>query len=276
MISQKKYYHNNLIMSLHAVNIQGINITSSSKKEILEEVRKYLVFPWKQVPKPRVIVTPNPEQIVYAREDSHFAELLNQADIAIPDGIGLVWANPSAIKETIPGVEFMEELVVLAVKQHVPIALIGGKTKVAVDAFECLRQNHPDLRGVAMETPDFTIMPSGLSMDGSIDAYFKKLAKTLAREQIGIVFVALGAPKQEYFIEKLRTQNSELRPPIVLMSVGGSLDEISGRVPRAPAWVRRVGMKWLWRLIMEPWRIKRQVSLLQFIWMVMKERHTLK
>lgn len=294
-------------MSLHAVNIQGINITSSSKKEILEEIQRYLF----QNPKPKTqtpksesksftIVTPNPEQIVYAKQDLHFASLLNQADVALPDGIGVVWASRMASKftisnfqhpitEAIPGVDFMEDLVAIPAKQHVPIALIGGKSKVAVSTFECLRQIHPDLRGVAMDAPEFTIGSSGLAMNGSIEEYFKNLVATLKNQGIGMCFVALGAPKQEYFIERLRLSfrpssrnlNDKKQIPgqawddnerIILMSVGGSFDEISGRVLRAPGWVSGLALKWLWRLILEPWRIKRQLSLVKFVWLIVSER----
>ncbi len=290
-------------MSLHAVNIQGINITNSSKKEILEVLRKFLIDgAWngqkssKNSRKTITIVTPNPEQLVLAKNNLAFSEVLNQADVAIPDGIGLVWASrilssfrisnfEFRISHTIPGVDFMEELVGIAAKQHVPIALIGGKSKVAVSAFECLRQNHPDLLGVALDAPDFMITASGLSMNGSIDEYFKKLSETLGLEKIGVIFVALGAPKQEFFMERIRdslTEKEQARiaiidsrlavSRIILMSVGGAFDEISGRIPRAPGWVSRVGMKWLWRLMLEPWRIKRQFALLMFVVSVLKER----
>ncbi len=264
-------------MGLHAVKIQEINITNSSKKDILKEVEKYLDSTGKSTPKPFTIVTPNPEQIVCAMKDSHFAQLLNRADVSLPDGIGLRFARPMEISETIPGVEFMENLVAIAADRHVPIALIGGASGVAVKTFECLRQTHPNLDGVAMDAPEFTLGPSGLAMNGSIDEYFKKIALELKTKGIGMVFIALGAPKQEYFIEKLSTFHFSLfTKPLVCMSVGGSFDEISGRIPRAPRWVSRVGLKWLWRLIVEPWRIKRQFALLEFILIILKARYGLK
>ena len=284
-------------MSLHAVNILGINITNSPKNEILEEIHKYLIPLSKTFQKPFVIVTPNPEQLVLAGRDSHFAELLNQADVAIPDGTGLVWARPKDISEVIPGVDFMDELVANFSKQRVPIALIGGQEKVALKAFECLRQKYPGLSGVAMDTPEFSIGPSGLSMKGNIDEYFQNLALDLQKKNIRIVFVGLGAPKQEYFIERLtmslrgvpiagttRQSHKQIASPsersrndnMVLMSVGGSFDELSGRLPRAPLWMSRLGLKWLWRLFLEPWRIGRQLALIRFIWEVLQKRYSLK
>jgi len=279
-------------MGLHAVKIQEINITNSSKKDILKEVEKYLDSTDKSISKPFTIVTPNPEQIVLATKDLHFAQLLNRADVSLPDGIGLRFARPMEISETIPGVEFMENLVAIAADRHVSIALIGGKSNVAIKTLECLRQKYPNLSGVAMDAPEFTFGPSGLAMNGSIAEYFKELVQEMKMKKIGMVFVALGAPKQEYFMERLTLslrgtsqrvtrQSMQIASPsertrndkgLILMSVGGSFDEISGRISRAPRWVSRLGMKWLWRLILEPWRIKRQIALVRFVWMVFLEK----
>lgn len=216
-------------MSLNTGKILGISITTNSKKEILEYIQKYLSFPQE---KPLIIVTPNAEQLVYAQRDKHFASILNRADVAIPDGFPVARI---LVVERIPGVEFMEDLVQLAAKRHVPIRLIGGRGGVAVRAFECLREKYPGLE---------------------------------TSQHAGIIFVGLGAPKQEYFIEELRTQNSELKHPLVLMAVGGSFDILSGRIPRAPLFIRSIGFEWAWRLFLEPWRLKRQLSLLKFLWLV--------
>lgn len=301
-------------MSFHAVNIQGINITKSSKKEILKDLEKLFSDgmwdgeKWsKNGPKILRIVTPNPEQIVLAQNNREFANMLNQADLALPDGVGLVWASrflakskkqqlSDALSSTIPGLDFMEDLVAIAEDRHVPIVLIGGASGVAVKALECLRQKHTDLLGVAIDAPQFTIGSSGLAMNDSIEEYFDTLAAELKMKKIGMVFVALGAPKQEYFIEQLSLSlrvrsdgdaiSQDIRLPrhfvsrndkgVILMSVGGSFDEISGRIPRAPRWVSTIGLKWLWRLTLEPWRIKRQVALIHFVWFVLKERYLLK
>ncbi len=331
-------------MSLHTVNIRGINITNSPKKEILEELEKFMADgSWfmdsdSKIAKNNVsIVTPNPEQIVYANDHPKFADVLNRADVAIPDGVGIVWASnflaskhqsvsASRISKSVPGVEFMEELVAVSAKRHVPIALIGGKEKVALEAFECLRQRHPDLMGIAMDAPIFEIGAQDRSESSGdsqilrmkhvsqendkffqytiqntqykipysgVDDYFITIASLLKEQGIGMVFVALGAPKQELFMESLSlslrvssgrgeaiSQNKRLPrhfvprndKGVVLMSVGGSLDEISGRVSRAPKWVSGLGVKWLWRLILEPWRFTRQLALIKFVWLVLQDR----
>src|SRR3989344_2970706 len=155
-------------MSLNAVKILGISITKNKKNEILEYIEKYLRSKAK---KPLIIVTPNPEQVVFAQKNKRFADILNRADLSLPDGIGI--ALTLGIQR-IAGVEFMEDVVEMAAKWGYRIGLIGGKGRVAVEALECLQKKYPGLTGSV----------------GDI-----RKAK--------IVFVALGAPKQEYFIEEL-------------------------------------------------------------------------
>jgi N-acetylglucosaminyldiphosphoundecaprenol N-acetyl-beta-D-mannosaminyltransferase len=311
-----------ITMSLDAVKILEISITKNTRNEILECIQKSLTIGAKNfisnkknasfTNKIFTIVTPNPEQIVYAREDRHFKELLNQADISIPDGVGVVWASKLLsssrftnrglrVPAVIPGVDFMDDLVSLAIKQRVGVALIGGRDGLALSAFECLHTKYPDIKGIAIDAPEFHISASGLSLlnfesgitnygkesgnkshdslftihYSNIDEYFEMLAQRIIKSGIRVVFVGLGAPKQEYFIEKLSysllTLHSSL--PIILMSVGGSFDEIAGRIPVAPKWVSRIGLKWLWRLILEPWRIRRQLALVKFVWLVLLERY---
>lgn len=263
-------------MSLDTVKVLEINITRSPKKEILEFLQKYLESGGKKTEKTLTIVTPNPEQIVYAAADNHFVDLLNRADVAVPDGIGVVWASrvlsTQPVTKVIPGIEFMEDLVDMSSKRGYPVALIGGRYKIAIKAFECLRQKYPHLSGLAMDAPELHIGPSGLAGDFD-SAYFDQLAKKLVKNGVRLAFVGLGSPKQEYFIEAV---SRKLKAPIIFMSVGGSFDEIAGRLVRPPQWVNSLGLKWLWRLILEPWRIKRQLALVTFVYRVLKKRYTLK
>ena len=124
-------------MTLNAGNVLKINVTSDPKDTILEYIQKYLNKPAKvdknssKIPvNPLVIVTPNPEQIVLATRDFHFAKLLNQADISLPDGIGVVLASKilgkPRIQKRIQGVEFMQDLTAMAARNGVTIGLIGG------------------------------------------------------------------------------------------------------------------------------------------------------
>lgn len=324
-------------MRLNSLKILKIAITSDSRQKILEEIRKRLAQTSavrlqlsERIIKPIVVVTPNPEQIVLAQKEPHFARLLNQADVALPDGIGLVFAsrilnvkcqmtNDKWKLHRIPGVEFMEDLVKMAAARGFPIALIGGRDNLAVKAFECLQKKYPGLQGWAEDGPEVIIESTNLQINKSTnnknnfrlminivieqagkdttDDYFISLARKIRETNVQIVFVGLGVPKQEYFIEALscqlsdfRLQKSDFRPseirnlpagkaglksevlPIILMNVGGSFDFIAGRVKRAPLLIRLIGFEWLWRLVREPWRWKRQLALPEFIRLVIKEK----
>jgi N-acetylglucosaminyldiphosphoundecaprenol N-acetyl-beta-D-mannosaminyltransferase len=305
-------------MRLDSVKVLEISITKNPKKEILEFLQKYLEEgssdkgqATRKTIKSLTIVTPNPEQIVYAKRDPHFAEILNRADVSLPDGVGVVWASrqisPKPLTGVIPGVDFMEELVSWASVQHVPIALIGGWGGLAVKAFDRLHKKHQELVGWAEDGPEVRIVErqeagnrrqgadtslvtchlSLVTSSGNEKDYFDQLAKRIIDSGVRMVFVGLGAPKQEYFIEKLQAtwdriqvNNDEKKlvsgslSPVscIFMSVGGSFDEISGSIPRAPGWVSRHGLKWVWRLVLEPWRIQRQLALLKFMWLVLGGR----
>lgn len=279
-------------MSLLSAKILGISISIDSKEKILEHVKKYLIAAERRAHeaggksiKPYVIVTPNPEQIVLAQRDKRFAAILNQAAVALPDGYGIVLAlrfltivshMPKAGRnvERIPGVEYMQDVARLAAENRVRIGLIGGRDGVAVRALECLREASTPLEGWAEEP------------EGKDAAYF---ADKIRRTKTRIVFVGLGAPKQEYFIERL-SQDMSLRAlvkqsprdrhaqrarddsGVVLMSVGGAFDMLSGTIQRAPVPIRKVGMEWAWRLFQEPWRWRRQLALVQFVFLVLKEK----
>lgn len=264
-------------MSLNSQKILGIRVTTEKKEIILEEVKKWLDKP---VGNPHIIVTPNPEQMVFAKQDAPFAEILNQADVAIPDGIGLAWAVGVP---RIPGVEFMEDLVQLAAKRGVAIGLIGGNPGVAVRALECLQTKYPKLRGWAYD-------PGLVSLSHVVDlSTLRDLRERIQKTNTRMVFVGLGAPKQEYFIERIKRHVSDIKrnsstrqqmtrdtltddPALILMSVGGSFDILSGTIQRAPFFIRKVGMEWLWRLVHEPWRWKRQLVLIKFVWLVAHEK----
>ena len=299
-------------MSLNAGKVLKINITTDPKDTILEYVQKYLnqsiknsLQRDKKDFKPLIIVTPNAEQLVQAEENIRFAKMLNWADIAIPDGIGVVFAmryfgkktdnsaNASSIQR-IAGVDFMQDLVSVASRERVTIGLIGGRPGLAVKALECLNRTRSKLNGWAQDAPHFFIENNELKIKNydqkMQETYFTDLAKKIKSEDTGMLFVGLGAPKQEYFIESLvhalslRTfvkqsqgdrhalQARDHSFPIILMSVGGSFDLIVGSIKRAPHLVRLIGFEWAWRLFQEPWRWRRQLALFRFIWLLFKQR----
>ncbi len=244
--------------SLHAEKVLGIKITTEDKKKILENIHEYMVQGSGFGVKPLIIFTPNPEQIVLAQKNHSFHETLNRADLVLPDGIGVLWALKKPFDHRISGIDFMMNLIAYAEKESIKIGFIGGRDKIALKALECLQNKHPKLQGWVAEPEETTI---------------EELASKILKTHTKMIFVGLGAPKQEFFIEKLSAYYQPLTTnPILFMSVGGSFDMIAGRVKRSPYWMRNSGLEWLWRLIIEPWRWKRQLALLHFAALVLKSR----
>ena len=213
------------------VDILGVKIDDIEMAEALVQVEQWIISPGKHY-----IVTPNPEFLVAAHKDTVFKKILNDADLSIPDGVGLKLSGK--IKNTFSGTDFMEELIRVAAEKGFTAGFLGGKDGVAEKCAECLKRKYPTLKVL------FT----------SADAEAKI-------PPLDLLFVALGHIKQEKWI----AANLDKIPVHLAMGVGGAFDYLSGRVPRAPKWMRDLGFEWLFRLIMQPWRIKRQLALGQYI-----------
>lgn len=205
---------------------------------------------------PFVIVTPNSEIVVKANEEKELLEFIENAGMVVPDGIGLVIGSKlvkQPLSQRVTGIDLMYNLLEYAAKNDKKVYFVGGKPGVAQKAAELMIDKY-----------------EGLKVCGTSHGYFKGLhtgnlghqeeLEVIARikeAKADMVFVAFGAPKQEYFID---TYKSELGAKL-LMGVGGSLDVMSGNVQRAPEKYQKVGMEWLYRLVKEPWRIKRAGAL---------------
>ncbi len=198
------------------------------------------------------ITTPNPELIVLAQRDEELKSIINNSDLAIPDGNGLKLSGDIVCNT--PGIDVMEELVKVLPNWGFTAGFLGGKDEVAKKTAECLRKKYPKLK--------VTFADSG----GIVDEQGVQLNKNSHFPQTDVLFVAFGQPKQEKWIAK----NLDKLPIKVAMGVGGSFDYITGNIPRAPGWVRDLGFEWLFRLMIQPRRIKRQLRLLKFVWLLAK------
>ncbi len=234
---------------LRETKILGVKITSSPEQEVLEYIGAELAK-LKQKRKKMVIFTPNAEQLSAASHDAQLHTLLNEADIALPDGVGIVIAGKllgRPIEARVAGVDFMKNLVKSVSKQPVNTGYFGGLPGVAEEAAKCLQKIAPKM-----------------TIGYASHAYDKK---EMMRSDIDILFVALGFPKQEQWI----VDHKDEIPASVIMAVGGSFDFISGRVRRAPQIFRHFGFEWLFRLLIQPWRLRRQLRLLDFSALILKE-----
>lgn len=187
------------------------------------------------------VVTINPEMIEYALKNHEFANVLNAADLVVPDGVGIKIALK--IKglniQRIAGIEFSRKLLDVCAQNDFSVALIGAKPEIIEKAVENLKT----------ETPNLNIVYSK-------DGYFKNrqdVLNELKDKNPEFVLVALGSPRQEEFIVEAR----KLLPEALMIGVGGSFDVWSGEVQRAPIFYQKTGLEWLYRTIKEPWRFKR-------------------
>lgn len=269
-------------MKLTSISLFEVKITTNKIDDLLIFTSEYLGET--RLKTPLIITTPNPEQLVVAQKDGEFKRILNKAEIGLPDGVGIVWAirqlQGDKSVSRISGIDFMEKLVVLATEKNYPIGFIGGRDKVGQKALDLLKLRYPSLTGWAKASPEFEIKNNQLlAQNGSsLQNYFQEILQQAEKYRTKIIFVGLGAPKQEYFMAKLKSaiQSSKLKTPIVLMSVGGAFDMLSGKNKRAPKLWQYLRIEWLWRLILEPWRLKRQLRLIKFVFLTFRARFVLK
>lgn len=282
---------------LEKKNILGVGITNATLEEILE----YIIRGLEKNTKKYYIVTPNPEILTLANNDFEYKNILNKAKIALADGVGVIMAGKilgRPLKARVTGVDLLENLCSRVAEKPITVGFLGGKDKIAGKTAECLVSKYPGLKvafageewpsGNLRDSPALLndssnrilAQPSNVAREhflesGSSEKLFKSSFRKQAhpfgvahRLPMDILFVAFGAPKQEIWI----SENLDKIPVKVSIGVGGAFDYISKQVPRAPLSIRKIGLEWFYRLLVQPWRIKRQIALLEFMYLVLKEK----
>lgn len=205
-----------------------------------------------------LVATVNPEFVMRAGGDTEFARVLESADLCIPDGSGVVWAarrQGCAIPRPVAGVDLVRPLAALCARRGWRLFLLGAAPGVAADLAARLALEHPGL----------AVAHHAGSAEPSADA---ETIAAVAAATPQVVLVAFGAPKQELWIDRARAR---IELPVAI-GVGGAFDYLTGRVPRAPAWMRRAGMEWAFRLVRQPWRASRMAVLPVYAFRVLRGR----
>lgn len=204
------------------------------------------------------VVTANPEIVMLAREHHAFRSIVEQAYV-VPDGIGIVyaakWTN-QPISERVTGVELLEALMAEADRHQWNVYLLGATPEVIGLAAEKLDSRYP-----------------GAQIVGHRDGFFRQdeeeqIVREIAEKKPHLLFVALGAPRQDEWMAKYRDQLHVS----LMMGVGGSFDVISGKVKRAPVFWQKLHLEWFYRLVSQPSRWKRQLAIPRFVLTVLKEK----
>ncbi|MCU0519988.1 MAG: WecB/TagA/CpsF family glycosyltransferase [Anaerolineae bacterium] len=205
---------------------------------------------------PAQIVTVNPEFLMRARHDLGFLTALRQAHLCIPDGIGVVWAarrRGFRLRERVAGSDLVPRLAQEAAVRGWRVFLLGAAPGVAEKAAAVLVEQHPDLQ------------IAGCYAGSPAVEEETAIAKRISQSQSDLLFVAYGAPKQDLWLDR----NLHRTGAAVGIGVGGSFDFIAGISRRAPRWVQRIGLEWLYRLMQEPKRWRRQLALPHFALLVL-------
>lgn len=227
------------------VGFAGIPIYDSSLEELVRHIDENLV----QNVSTHIIAL-NPDSLLVSQRDAEFKRILSSAEFVICDGVGILIASrlfsDERIEHRLVGLELMVRLSELSASKGYGIFLFGGTDGAAECCARALQVRLPSLRVVGFYEPPFVEDERFLDNSGIVEK--------INRLKPEIVFVALGAPKQEKWIERHRR---ELTAPI-LMGVGASFDFIGGKVPRAPVWMQRIGLEWLFRLLVEPRRLAKR------------------
>ena len=234
-------------------NILGVKVDAVNMDGALSKIEQYILSG-----RPHHVITLNAEILYTAQDDPALLEIINSAHLVTPDGAGIVWAAKhlgQPVPERVTGIDLMLHLMSRAEERGWRVFLYGAAPGVAEEAAAKLMEKHPELKIVG-------ISHGYLDDEGEV-----KLRQEVRDAEPHVLLAALGAPKQEYWIQE---HLGALSVP-VNMGVGGSFDVIAGRVRRAPLWMQRARLEWLYRLIQEPKRYKRMLNLPKFMLAVYKE-----
>ncbi len=236
------------------VSILDIPISNLTLSQALKTATDYL-----KQPACHMIFTPNSEMLMVAQKDPELKMVLQQGDVVVPDGIGVVIASRllgHALPERVTGFDMMHSFLERGDQYNYSFYFLGGKPGITDIMVENIQKKYPQLK-----------------ICGHHHGYFDIKEENAILEEINqlkpdFLFVALGMGKQEKWIyanrEKMNTH--------IAMGVGGSFDVFAGKVKRAPVFFQKTGLEWFYRLIQEPWRYKRMMALPYFILKVLQQK----
>ncbi len=240
---------------MNSISIMGVRIDNVTMEEVVDIVEKKLEKKEKYI-----IYTPNTEIVMMCQDDDEFLKYMNQSDINIPDGIGLIYASKiknMPLKEKVAGFDLSMKLLDIANRNGLKLYAVGGKPGVAENALENVHKKY-----------------SNINIIGSHHGYFKGAhlgqggheEELLVIDEINtkkpdILFVGFGAKKQEQWIQ----YNKDKINAKIIIGNGGTIDVLAGNVKRAPDIYVNLGLEWLYRLAKEPKRITRQIVLPVFM-----------
>lgn len=238
------------------INFFGINLDILTFEESLERISKF-IEERKQVQ--HVVV--NVAKLVYAQKDEQLRNIINSCPLVNVDGAGVILGAKFLginIPERVAGIDLMEKLIEYSVQKGYRVYFFGAKEEIVKKVVEIYSKKY-----------------AGLNIAGYRNGYYteeeeEQVVQQIKKTQADILFVAMGSPKKEIFLNKY---SAELQIPFT-MGVGGSFDVVAGKVKRAPMWMQRLHSEWIFRLIQEPKRMWKRYALTNsvFLLMLLKEK----
>lgn len=241
------------ILSIPAQNV--------SKEVILEKITLFLANPLHFFH----IVSLNPENLVIAESNYEFRKVLSEGDIQLFDGVGIQFACTIlgiSTPHRVAGADLMDLILQTFHKSSSRVLFLGGKANLAEEVANCYNKNRPNMDYRGIEGIKDISRPKKEEEE--------RIFSIVADYKPQIIFAAFGSPAQELWFYRHKDQLKG----IICMGVGGAFDFVTGKVPRAPRLLRKSGFEWLFRLIIQPWRIKRQLRLVKFLYLVLKQKFT--
>ncbi len=237
------------------VQILGVPIHAETFDSLLDTIAAWIAHGDRTYQ----ICTASPEFVMIAQNDAAFMRVLQQADRCVADGIGLLFAARflgRPLPERVTGSDGVPLIAARAAREGWRLFLLGAAPGIADEAARRLTEQHPALRIAGT----YAGSPAPEEEAGIIERVNASAAD--------ILFVAYGAPRQDAWIARNRDRLNVR----VAMGVGGTFDFIAGTVPRAPRWMQKLALEWLFRLIRQPWRWRRMLRLPRFVWAVLRHR----
>lgn len=229
------------------IAVLHVMIDAVTMKEAVQKVEGFIAQK-----NTHLVVTPNAEIIMMANQDKELAHIINNADLVVPDGAGVVWAaryNGDTMPERVAGYDLVQNLLIAAMDKKYRIYMLGGAPDVADQAKLAAEERYPGVQIVGTRNGFFT------------KADEPEIINAIKACRPDILLVALGVPRQEKWIAKYR---EELAVPVAI-GVGGTFDVMAGIVKRAPLWMQKASLEWLYRLLSEPKRAIRMLALPRFV-----------
>ena len=248
------------------VEILGISIGNNSMEEARTKVAEFLTRDGLDT-----IYTPNTEIVMESRKNKRLKDILNRGSLVVPDGIGLVYASrikKKPLKERVAVFDLSIEMLDIADKKGYSIYLLGGEEGIAKKAGEQIVKRYPGAKIAGHHNGYF----KGAHIGNGGHEEEQKIIADINNSGADILFVGFGAPKQEYWID----ENKDKLKVKIAIGNGGTMDVLAGKTKRAPEIYQKLGLEWFYRLMKDPRRIKRQLSLPFFMLTVIFTRDSVK